>query len=82
MLMRAVLHNTILNVPMCDILVCRELTASGLAGRPADGRSWSAASSCPLDQLRGRLLQPWRPLLHQNQGVVQHARAQQAAFHG
>ena len=38
MLMRAVLRNTILNVPMCDILVCRESTASCLSGRPAGGR--------------------------------------------
>ena len=38
MLVRAVLRDPILNMPMCDILVCREMTASCLSGRPAGGR--------------------------------------------
>ena len=81
MLMRAVLRNTILNVPMCDTLVCRESTASCLAGRPADGRFRGRRHHrVPWTSGGGSLRQPWQPLLHQNPGVVQHARAQQAAF--
>ena len=38
MLLRAVFRNTIVNIPMCDALLCREPTACGLSGRPVIGR--------------------------------------------
>ena len=37
MLLRAVFRNTIVNIPMCDALLCREPTACGGSGRPVIG---------------------------------------------
>ena len=38
MLLRAVFRNTVMNISLCNALLCREPTACGLSGRPIIGR--------------------------------------------
>ena len=38
MLLRAVFRNTVMNISLCNALLCRESAACGLSGRPIIGR--------------------------------------------
>ena len=46
MLLRAVCRNTIMNISLCNALLCREPTACGLSGRPVIGRRVSEWGIC------------------------------------